>query len=181
MSKTTLSLTTTAIATAMIAVLAQISLPIGTVPFTLLTVGVGLVASLLKPREAGLAGLLYLLLGAIGAPVFANFSGGFHVLVGATGGYLWGILVYLLVTSSLLQGKDKAPLYVFVANLLGDSLLFLLGFIGLQVFAKMDAGAAFKVGVLPFVVTDLVKLVMITGLSKPLAKALSGQRYFKEN
>lgn len=179
MQKTSLSLTTVAIATALIAVLAQVTLPIGTVPFSLLTIGVGLVASLLKPREALLTGFSYLLLGAIGLPVFAGFSGGAHILIGATGGYLWGIPLYLITTSYLLKGQEKRPLPLFLANFLGDALLFVTGVIGLLIFAKLDVATAVKVGVLPFIIPDVIKLVIISLVVKPLLEALKTLTYFK--
>lgn len=65
---------------ALIAILSQIVIPIGTVPFTLQTLAVGLIASIFRPREAALSVALYLLLGAIGLPVFAGGSGGIAAL-----------------------------------------------------------------------------------------------------
>ena len=71
----TLSLILPAFGAAIIAALAQIVIPIGAVPITLQTFAVGLVAAILKPREATLAATLYLILGAIGLPVFAGGGG----------------------------------------------------------------------------------------------------------
>lgn len=65
---------------ALTAILSQIVIPIGTVPFTLKTLAIGLIASIFRPREATLSVALYLLLGAIGLPVFAGGSGGIAVL-----------------------------------------------------------------------------------------------------
>ena len=97
----TRSLTYIAIGAALIAVLSQISIPLGPVPFTLQTLAIGLLATLYKPKEATLSVVLYLLLGAIGLPVFAGGSGGFQALFGATGGFLWAFILYGLLTSSL--------------------------------------------------------------------------------
>ena len=78
----TLSLILPAFGAAIIAALAQIIIPIGAVPITLQTFAVGLVAAILKPREATLAATLYLILGAIGLPVFAGGGvGSKHSLV----------------------------------------------------------------------------------------------------
>lgn len=74
----TLSLILPAFGAAIIAALAQIVIPIGAVPITLQTFAVGLVAAILKPREATLAATLYLILGAIGLPVFAGGGGGLN-------------------------------------------------------------------------------------------------------
>ncbi|MDY5635749.1 MAG: biotin transporter BioY, partial [Streptococcus orisratti] len=101
--KTTLSLILPAFGAALIVVLSQIVIPVGTVPFTLQTLAIGLIATLFRPREAVLSVLLYLLLGGIGLPVFAGGSGGFSALMGPTAGFLWGFVVYALTTSFLIN------------------------------------------------------------------------------
>lgn len=171
-NQTTRSLVQTAFGAALIAVLATISLPTQPVPFSLLTLAIGLVATLLAPRQAVLTGLIYLLLGAIGLPVFANGGAGFQVLFSPTAGYLWGIPLYL-GTTSLLTKPDSSLVTIFLANLVGDSLLFVAGWLGLQFLAGMTPQAAFTAGVLPFILVDLIKLVIITALSKPVLKAVS--------
>ena len=67
-----------AIGAAFLAVLSQLTISIGPVPITLQTFAVGLIATIFKPREAVLSAFIYLLLGAIGLPVFAGGSGGFQ-------------------------------------------------------------------------------------------------------
>ena len=84
----TLSLILPAFGAAIIAALAQIVIPIGAVPITLQTFAVGLVAAILKPREATLAATLYLILGAIGSTSFAGGGGGLQSFFGPSAGYL---------------------------------------------------------------------------------------------
>ena len=86
----TLSLILPAFGAAIIAALAQIVIPIGAVPITLQTFAVGLVAAILKPREATLAATLYLIIGAIGLPVFAGGGGGLQSFFGLV--FVGGIL-----------------------------------------------------------------------------------------
>ena len=95
-----------AIGAAFLAVLSQLSFSIGTIPITLQTFAVGLVATIFKPREAVLSTILYLLLGAVGLPVFAGGSGGIQILFGPLAGYLWAYPFFALVTSSLTH-KDS--------------------------------------------------------------------------
>lgn len=161
-----------AIGAALIAVLAQISVPIGPVPFTLQNFAIGLIATVFRPREAVLSVGLYLLLGAIGLPVFAGGGAGFHVLVGPSAGYLWFDLLYAGVTSYLIH-KNSNYVRIFLANLLGDSLVFVGGILSLHFLAGMPFDKALAVGVIPFIIPDLAKIIAISFIGKPLLKRLS--------
>ena len=166
-----------AIGAALIAVLAQISLPIGPVPFTLQNFAIGLIATVLRPREAVLSVGLYLLLGAIGLPVFAGGGAGFQALVGPTAGYLWFYLVYSGLTSSL-TNSDSGFVRIFLANLLGDTLVFVGGILSLHFLAGMAFEKALIVGVIPFIIPDLGKIIAISFISRPLLQRLKNQAYF---
>lgn len=167
-----------AIGAALLAIVSQIVIPIGPVPVTLQTFAIGLLATILKPREAVLSAIVCLLLGAMGLPVFAGGAGGIQSLFGPTGGYLWGYLPFMLITS-LLTSKNSSFLRIFGANLLGDLSLFTIGVLGLHILAKMPWQQAITVGVTPFIIPDVIKLAMISLVSKPLFKALKNEPYFK--
>ena len=79
-----------ALLAALTAVLAQLQLPIGPVPFNLAVLGAFLAGMLLRPAWAVCSMCVYMALGVIGIPVFAGFLGGPAVLVGKTGGYVLG-------------------------------------------------------------------------------------------
>src|SRR5699024_2449456 len=96
-SNRALTLVFPAFGAALIAVLSQISIPIGTVPFTLQTLAVGLVASTFRFRDASLSILVYWLLGAIGLPVFAGGAGGISAFVSRPAGFLGGFIVFACV------------------------------------------------------------------------------------
>ena len=166
-----------AIGAALIAVLAQISLPIGPVPFTLQNFAIGLIATVFRPREAVLSVALYLLLGSIGLPVFAGGGAGFHVLVGPSAGYLWFDLVYAGLTSYLIY-QNSGYIRIFLANLLGDSLVFVGGILSLHFLAGMPLDKALAVGVLPFILPDLGKIIAISFISRPLLERLKSLPYF---
>lgn len=166
-----------AIGAALIAVLAQISLPIGPVPFTLQNFAIGLIATVFRTREAVLSVALYLLLGAIGLPVFAGGGAGFHILVGPSAGYLWFDLVYAGLTSYLIH-KNSGYIRIFLANLLGDSLVFVGGILSLHFLAGMPFDKALAVGVLPFILPDLGKIIAISFIGRPLLERLKNIAYF---
>ena len=157
-----------AVGAALIAVLAQITIPIGPVPFALQNMAVGLVATIFHRKEALLAVTLYLLLG----------SGGVQALVGPNAGYLWFYLFYALVTASL-TSKNSSFLTIFLANILGDALVFIGGVLGLMLLARFSLDKAITVGIIPFILPDLIKLIVICPVTIPIFKNLKNHPYFK--
>ncbi len=152
--------------TVLIAVGAQISIPLGTVPITLQMLFIFLAGLLLEPFDALLSLVLYLLIGAIGLPVFANFSGGLSHLFGPTAGYLYAFPISAFVIAFL-----RKKINPYVAGTVGLAIVYLLGWfvLGLKIhnFQK-----AFLVGVAPFILVDSVKMVVAVVISKKLEKIL---------
>ena len=103
-----------AIGAALIAVCAWISIP-ADVPFTLQTFAIFAVCGLLGGKRGTVSVLVYLLLGAVGAPVFAGFRGGFASLIGTTGGYLAGFILLALIIA-LAQARWGLGQWVFVLS-----------------------------------------------------------------
>lgn len=94
--------------TAILSICSQIAFQLpGGVPVTLQTFSIVLIGIILGPRLGLMSVLLYLLIGTVGVPVFSGFRGGLNVLVGATGGYLFGFLPMVYITG---LGKGK-PFY----------------------------------------------------------------------
>ena len=91
-----LSIVYIGVSAALIAICSWIQIPL-TVPITLQTMGVCLVSGLLGLKRGTLATLVYIVLGAIGIPVFAGFSGGMGVILGSTGGYIVGFIFTALI------------------------------------------------------------------------------------
>ena len=160
---------------ALMCLCAWISLPLGQNPITLQTFALFLTLELLGGKYGSLVCLVYLLLGGIGLPVFSGFRGGFSMLLGATGGYLWGFLLaallYWLITG--LFGK-MFPIRL-TAHLAGLLLCYALGtfwFYGVY----LQAGSALSIGfvilkcVVPFVLPDLIKLFLALALAKKLKR-----------
>ena len=81
------------------AVLSQIILPIGPVPYNLGLLGALLAGMLCKPTTSSLSMIAYIFMGAVGLPVFAGFMGGIGVLINSTGGYLLGYVLIAFFTS----------------------------------------------------------------------------------
>ena len=152
-----------------------ISLPLGQNPITLQTFALFLTLELLGGKYGSLVCLVYLLLGAVGLPVFSGFRGGFSMLLGSTGGYLWGFLfcalLYWLITG--LFGK-RFPIRL-MACIAGLLLCYGLGTVWfyrvyLQVGSDLGIGFVIFKCVVPFVLPDLLKLFLALALSKKLKR-----------
>ena len=168
-----------AIGAAILAVLSQFSFAIGAVPITLQTFAIGLIATIFKSREAVSATLLYLLLGAIGLPVFAGGHGGFQSFLNPTAGYLLSAPLFAFITS-ILTHKNSSFLTILLANILGDTILFIGGIIGLNILGNLDFSKAIAVGVTPFILPDLLKILMLTIIKLQVLKSLGFHPYFAD-
>jgi biotin transport system substrate-specific component len=153
--------------TAFVAVAAQvsISLPFTPVPITGQTFAVVLVGAALGAL-LGLASLgLYLFVGALGAPVYADGNHGWDVLTGPTGGYIVGFVLAAVLTGWLAQRHwDRRFSSAVAAMLSGNVVIYLVGLPWLA--AKLDTGLekTFELGLYPFVVGDLLKLYLAGAL-----------------
>lgn len=157
----------TALLAAALCVLAPLAVPVGFVPVTLATLGVYLAAGLLGSWRGTAAVGLYLLLGAVGLPVFAGFSGGVQQLVGLTGGYLWGYLLCALTAGLLLQ-RSHRPVLVPVWLAAGTAVLYAVGTGWYWWQTGGTPGAAVAACVLPFLPADAIKIAVATALILPL-------------
>lgn len=130
------------------------------VPFTLQVFFVLLAGAMLKPAGAGLSQILYILLGALGFPVFAGGQGGVGILLGPTGGYIFGFLVAAILISLLVGARDAGYARTLVAMIVGIIVIYLLGMVQLALVQKLSFVAAFVAGVLSFIPFDIFKAVV---------------------
>ena len=173
-----------AISTAFLAVASQLTIPLPLVPLTLQTLAVGIIATLLKPLDSILAICLYLVLGAIGGPVFAGGAAGFGVILGPTGGFLIGFLlqsqqVSLLGQTAFMVKSTRGKLILYsAANIIGAAWCLALGTIWLSLVARLSIQVAFKSGFLPFIIPGLVKAILAAFIGYALRRALKTNTYF---
>ena len=114
--------------TAILAILSQISFMLpGGVPLTFQTFAIILCGTILGSKLSLVAIIVYLLLGMVGIPVFSNFQGGLHVLLGPTGGYLIGFIPMVFLTG---LGKHKKYTYSFLCSFLGLVICHVIGLVG---------------------------------------------------
>lgn len=158
-------MTRCAVLAAVLAVCAWLSVPIGDQAVSLQTFGVFLALGLLGGKLGTLTVAVYLLLGVAGLPVFTGFRGGMAMLMGPTGGYLWGFaataVLYWLLERRLPQWLNMA---------LGMALCYTCGTLWYScVYASGGAGAVIVTCILPYLLPDAVKIVLALSLSRKLS------------
>ena len=143
------------------ALAAQFSLKIGPVPITAQTFAVTLTGALLGSRLGTAALIAYVIEGASGLPFFANFTGGPAVLLGPTGGYLVSFPAAAFITGAFAEhGWDKRFLTAAAAMAIGSLVVLLAGWSWIMVSLHASPLAAFNIGVGPFLIGDVVKVVL---------------------
>lgn len=172
----TRDLTQIAILVALMAICSWITIPT-VVPFTLQTLGVFLAISLLGGKRGTLAVLIYLLLGAVGLPVFAGFASGPAALLGTTGGYILGFLAQAAVMWTAEHFLGRRTWVFLLSGVLGLAVCYLLGSVWFLFLYSRTTGPVGMLTVLgwcvfPFVLPDLAKLALATALGRRLAPAL---------
>jgi len=161
---------------ALTAVGAYIHVPIGPVPIVLSTLFV-ILSGLLLGSRWGLASMaLYLLVGAIGIPVFAGGKGGFAHFFGPTGGYLIGYLVSAWITGLISEKANRLLIRDVIAVVIGSLALYGCGVPWLKIVTQMSWSKALLVGMIPFLIGDAIKAsvgVILARSVRPMLNRLS--------
>lgn len=155
-------LTRNSLMLAVLIICSQITIPLPVVPITMQTLIIGILASWLPRRDALLITGIYLVLGTVGLPVFANFGAGPGVIIGPMGGYLFGFLAYIFMTGTLLQHLTQSTMNLMVANIIGAALQLLIGSLWLAITNHLSFLQALLVGFVPFIIPGIIKVYLIS-------------------
>lgn len=165
----------------LVALFAQIEIPMFPVPITGQTFAVLLVGALLGSKRGALAMLLYLGMGAAGAPVLAGAAGGMDRVMGPTGGYLIGFIAAAFVVGWLAErGWDRNIHTTAAAMLIGNLIIYAFGLIWLPIAlntlfgTQMTFMETLQAGMIPFLIGDAIKLVL-AALLLPMGWRLIGR------
>jgi biotin transport system substrate-specific component len=161
---------------AVMAVCSWISVPM-TIPFTMQTFAVFLTAALLGTRLGTITVAAYMLLGAVGLPVFSGFKGGLGVLMGPTGGYIIGFIFTALITGTMIERFGRGRIMMAASMLVGLAVCYAFGTVWfLKVYAntKGAVSVATALGwcVIPYILPDCVKILLAVTVAERLGKSM---------
>jgi biotin transport system substrate-specific component len=152
------------LAVAFISLLSRISIPFITVPMTLQTFAIMLVASKLNWKMSTNAIVLYLTAALCGAPILADGSFGFAVMTGTTMGYLIGFIFQAGITSYLIHEWNFKKFHLIVfANIVGTIILYSLGILHLTNLFGFKQAIEF--GLYPFIAAEVIKIITASAIS----------------
>ena len=152
-----------------------IPLPFTPVPITGQTFAVLLSGAALGSMAGGASQLLYVAMGAVGLPFYADGASGWSVVTGATGGYLVGFIAAAYVVGLLAERRqDRSVTSAIPAFLTGSAIIYLFGVPWLANVLGVSWQEAVELGLTPFIIGDLAKIVL-AGIVLPTAWRLSGK------
>lgn len=160
---------------AVMCVLAPLSIPIGPVPISLTNLAVFLSLYALGTRLGVLSYFVYLLLGMVGLPVFSGFTGGLGKLAGPTGGYIIGFLPMALISGLAIDRFSNRTAH-FIGMVLGTAACYTLGTAWFCTVMQTDVMAALGQAVFPFIPVDLAKIAFAAFIGPTLRARLQQNR-----
>lgn len=161
-----------AIFTALTAILAQVEIPLPLIPISGQTLAVGITATIVGSRQGALAMVCYALIGVTGIPVFAGFSGGAQVLVGPSGGYIFGFIVTAYVIGLILEKTSFNLINALIANIVGLIITLAFGTVQLKLVLDFSWTAALAAGAYPFIVVGIIKAVLASWIGITVRRRL---------
>ncbi|MBR5270013.1 MAG: biotin transporter BioY [Anaerotignum sp.] len=162
-------LTRIAMMTAVLCILAPISVPVGSAAISLSTFALYLMAYILKPKQAIAAVGIYLLLGAAGLPIFAGYLGGISRFVSPNGGYLIGYLFTSCIGAWFIQKYPQRTMQM-LGLCLGTLPLYLIGTFWLAHATGLPFSAALWSGALLYLLFDIIKILLAAYLGRKIQK-----------
>ena len=150
---------------AIICIMAPFSISAGAIPISLGTFAIYLAGGFLGSKKGAAAVCVYIMLGAIGLPVFTGFSGGFAKLLGVTGGYIIGYIPLVILTGIFAERNKKL---MPVGMVLGTLACYIFGTAWFMISTGSALGPALMSCVVPFLIGDAIKIAAATALCIPL-------------
>lgn len=151
-----------ALMTAVTCVLGPLSIPLpfSPVPISLTNFAIFLAIFVLGMKSGTISFIIYLLLGAIGVPVFSSFRGGLQVLAGPTGGYLIGFIFLALIMGFALDHFNRKLVPTIIGMIIGMAVCYAFGTVWLAKLLSLSFKEGLMMGVIPYLAGDAAKIII---------------------
>ena len=167
---TTRDMVFTALFAAVFCIIAPFSIPIGEVPVSLTNFLIYIAIYAIGWKKTTVSYLIYLLLGFVGLPVFSGFSGGISKLVSPTGGYLIGFIFTAVISGLIIEKFNYKKIFSIIGMLVGLVVTYTFGTAWLALGMGRTFMEALAIGVLPFIVFDFGKIIIVAVIGPQLRK-----------
>ena len=138
----------------------SIPLPFSPVPISLTNFAIFLAIFVLGMKNGTISFIIYLLLGAVGVPVFSSFRGGLQVLAGPTGGYLIGFIFLALIMGFALDHFDRKLVPTIIGMIIGMVVCYAFGTVWLAKLLSLSFKEGLMMGVIPYLAGDVAKIII---------------------
>lgn len=151
-----------ALMTAVTCVLGPLSIPLpfSPVPISLTNFAIFLAIFVLGMKSGTISFIIYLLLGAVGVPVFSSFRGGLQVLAGPTGGYLIGFIFLALIMGFALDHFNRKLVPTIIGMIIGMAVCYAFGTVWLAKLLSLSFKEGLMMGVIPYLAGDAAKIII---------------------
>ena len=158
----TIQMVLIALMTAVTCVLGPLSIPLpfSPVPISLTNFAIFLAIFVLGMKSGTISFIIYLLLGAVGVPVFSSFRGGLQVLAGPTGGYLIGFIFLALIMGFALEHFDRKLVPTIIGMIIGMAVCYAFGTVWLAKLLSLSFKEGLMMGVIPYLPGDAAKIII---------------------
>jgi len=159
---------------ALTAIGAFISIPVGPVPISLQTFFVLLSGIILGSRKAMLSQVVYVMLGLIGLPIFAGFSGGFQTIFKPSFGFIIGFIIAAYVVGKISERESNSIKYMSIAVITGSLIMYVIGIpymyyiLNIILSKSLDIIQIMKLGMFMFIPGDILKAIVVVLIGKKL-------------
>ncbi len=169
--KKTQMITLTGLCCALLCIAAPVTvpIPISPVPISLAPLAVFISSYILTPIQCFISTVIYIMIGAVGLPVFSGFTGGIGIIAGPTGGFLLGYMGTALVSSFFVHRYEKKYLHI-IGMIFGIFISYFIGTVWFSFQQNVTFFTAATLCVIPYVAGDIIKIFIAAFMGKKLQK-----------
>lgn len=168
------TLTKLAMSVAILCILGPIiiPLPFSPVPISVTQIAIYISIYILGYKLATYSVIIYILMGLVGLPIFSGYSGGLHKLAGPTGGYIIGFIFLSFVTGIFIDNYSDNICLTIIGYIIGNLICYIIGTIWLSYNNNILFKSAILIGICPYIIADILKVIISIMLGNKLRKLL---------